>query len=454
MKLRVQAARCDFDVEGSLVSDSMIIDQIAEKCLSSALRKKVLEKDRPLEEVVAIGKTMEDVEQQCKEMSQQEKATFGAVNKGGATTRAYGSVTWIEASIVNGSIVQHLKSSVRYNLAQPKRIRMSGSEMYRMPLGAFDDKVDSQDLRREWEEWQLCLQVRNIDSQHEKFVTMLSVGGRGLQRIFFNLRPVPEEVTPELVRIPLMPLEIPEYDNAVRRLEKFFVGKRNERVELEVFRSIKQTTEEPFNNFILRLRSQAARCEFADREETEILQQITMGAKDEKVRDKGLENSMNLDEVINYAINREILVKQREKLKPFRNEPDLNSVHPRQLRNNNRSPKRNSKVYPRFVKRRDVRRAESEGSYPRMQCERCGSFRHNKDSRECYARGATCNRCGQRGHYARKCTGNSAEQRAGRFPRRVVERHTEEANSLEPSEVTWKEELPHRPTSDDVAKVE
>lgn len=83
MKLRVQASRCDFDQEGSSVMESMIIDQIAEKCLSSALRKKILEKDRPLDEVVAIGKTIEDVEQQCKELAhkQSETSTPLALNK-------------------------------------------------------------------------------------------------------------------------------------------------------------------------------------------------------------------------------------------------------------------------------------------------------------------------------------------------------------------------------------
>ncbi|XP_058449163.1 uncharacterized protein LOC131429133 [Malaya genurostris] len=207
-------------------------------------------------------------------------------------------------------------------------ITINGDETYRMPLGTFNDKADSHDLRREWEEWhrafELYLEMRNIEAQHDKLVTMLAVGGRGLQRIFFNLRPGAEEITPEPVKIPLMPPEIPEYDNAIKRLEKFFVGKRNERVELEVFRSIRQSSQESFNNFILRLRSQASRCEFSSREETEILQQITMGARDDKVRDKGLENAMTLDEVINYAINREILVNQREKLKPFRGETELN----------------------------------------------------------------------------------------------------------------------------------
>ncbi|XP_055635391.1 uncharacterized protein K02A2.6-like [Toxorhynchites rutilus septentrionalis] len=81
MKLRMQANRCDFDQDGGSIRDSMIIDQIAEKCLSAALRKKILEKDRSLSEVVAIGKTIEDVELQCKELSSVNKHELEVVNK-------------------------------------------------------------------------------------------------------------------------------------------------------------------------------------------------------------------------------------------------------------------------------------------------------------------------------------------------------------------------------------
>lgn len=84
MKLRMQAGRCDFDLAGSSVMETMIIDQIAEKCLSSTLRKKILEKDRSLEEVVAIGKTIEDVEAQCKELTNKTETgekLSGSVNK-------------------------------------------------------------------------------------------------------------------------------------------------------------------------------------------------------------------------------------------------------------------------------------------------------------------------------------------------------------------------------------
>ena len=72
--------------------------------------------------------------------------------------------------------------------------------------------------------------------------------------------------------------------------------------------------DESFNQFVLRLRAQAARCEFGEREEKEILHHITMDARDERVRDKGLESVMVLDDLTGYAINREILMSRGRRL--------------------------------------------------------------------------------------------------------------------------------------------
>lgn len=197
-------------------------------------------------------------------------------------------------------------------------------------LQPFNDAVDGHELRREWEEWhrgfELVLKMKRIESQNEKFVTMLACGGRGLQRIFFNLPTSPDETTVESVAVPMLPKEDPEYDNALIRLNKFFVGKRNERVELEQFRSLRQKVDEPFNQFALKLRRQARRCDFGAREDDEILHQIAMGARDEKVRDKGVENTIDLDTLTNYAINREVLLKLKEKERPFKSEGEGGSV--------------------------------------------------------------------------------------------------------------------------------
>ncbi|XP_055539364.1 uncharacterized protein LOC129726547 [Wyeomyia smithii] len=170
----------------------------------------------------------------------------------------------------------------------------------------------------EWEEWhrscEIVLELKKIESQHEKLLFLLARGGRGLQRIYHHLASVEGEKYPEPVKVPFAPQEVPEYDNAIKRLNAFFVGKRNERVELKVFRSLRQAAGETFNRYMLRLRTQAACCNFGEREEKELLQQITVGAMDERVRDKGLESTLNLDELVNYAINREVLLKQKEKM--------------------------------------------------------------------------------------------------------------------------------------------
>lgn len=290
------------------------------------------------------------------------------------------------------------------------------------PLESFNEAVDPSDLRREWEEWlrafELVVELKNVESQHDKLVFMLARGGRGLQRIYYNLRPVASEIHPEPVKIPLLPKEIPEYDNAVKRLSSFFIGKRNERVELEVFRSLKQTPDETFNQFILKLRTQAARCDFQDREEREILQQVTMGAKDERVRDKGLENVMNLDDLTNYAINREILAKQKGKQNSFNSEQGTSSIsYVKQERSTNGS----TSYRGRFTLK-DRR--------PNIECDRCGSWKHRKDSRDCYARNARCNNCGARGHFSRKCSASGQVKRSGPFRPNQSKRHLD-ANAIQ-----------------------
>ncbi|XP_049292920.1 uncharacterized protein K02A2.6-like isoform X1 [Anopheles funestus] len=285
---------------------------------------------------------------------------------------------------------------------------MNQDKQFIVPLGPFNDKVDSHDLRREWEEWhrafELILQMGKKKSQSRKLVSMLAMGGRGLQRIYYNLRAVPGEVVPKPIKVPMMPTEIPEYDNAVKRLQHFFMGKRNERVDLEVFRSLRQLPEESFNTFMLRLRAQAARCEFSEREEKELLQQITIGAREEKVRDKALENIMNLDEIIIYAMNREILLQQREKHKPFSAGTEVNSINPSRSRNRNFSSSRGIERYQRYGRTRQDNLGNGRYYGASVHgCKRCGSSRHFEDSRDCVARNARCNNCGGHGHYARKC---------------------------------------------------
>lgn len=320
------------------------------------------------------------------------------------------------------------------------------------PLEPFNDAIDTSDLRREWEEWlrsfELLLELKQINNQHERLILMLARGGRGLQRIYYNLRPVPGEIHPEPVKVPLAPQETPEYDNAVKRLNNFFVGKRNERVELEVFRSMKQSSDESFNHFILKLRTQAARCDFRDREEQEILQQVTMGAWDERVKDKGLENVMGLDELMNYAINREILVKQKQKVHPFKIEPEASGVSAVKSVWDRKSQDKRGSFGMSSVKREKYGETSNRG---RKECGRCGSWMHDGNSKRCAARNSRCNNCQLMGHFARKCNKPLKKQ----FKARSTWRRTgPETNALREGGQSDEETSHRRPTPDKSVKVE
>lgn len=60
-RIREQANRCEF----ADVSDATI-DQIIEGCLSQDFRKKLLSEDKSFEEILQLGKAMEDLQTQCK----------------------------------------------------------------------------------------------------------------------------------------------------------------------------------------------------------------------------------------------------------------------------------------------------------------------------------------------------------------------------------------------------
>lgn len=62
LRLRTQVKRCEYDKP-----DEMILDQIVEKCASIKLRQKMLKKDMNLDEVEALGSSLEESEKKLKE---------------------------------------------------------------------------------------------------------------------------------------------------------------------------------------------------------------------------------------------------------------------------------------------------------------------------------------------------------------------------------------------------
>ncbi|XP_062710595.1 uncharacterized protein K02A2.6-like [Aedes albopictus] len=62
LRLRAQVKRCEYDSP-----DEMILDQIVERCASSKLKQKMLKRDMTLEEVEALGTSLEESEKKLRE---------------------------------------------------------------------------------------------------------------------------------------------------------------------------------------------------------------------------------------------------------------------------------------------------------------------------------------------------------------------------------------------------
>lgn len=238
----------------------------------------------------------------------------------------------------------------------------------------------------------MVLESKRIEGQREKFVLLMTRGSKDIREIYKNQTPCEDEVTQ--LKPPL--LVIPDYDNAIARLDKYFSSKINARMELERFRSLKQDKDEDFAKFVLRLRAQAKRCNFGTRTEEEILHQATREALDEKVRDKRIDINITLEQLIQFAIGREILKEHKSKSAPIAWEGKTGetvmmvSGQKTQLTGRFETGRRDGNF------KRPFRRGNNE-------CDNCSSWRHKTGDVECKAAKMKCFNCGKLGHMAVKC---------------------------------------------------
>lgn len=188
-----------------------------------------------------------------------------------------------------------------------------------------------------------------------------------------------------------------QYRKVVAALTKHFAPKQNTSYERHVFRSISQHKDERIDTFVMRLRTQADRCEFGRRVEENIKDQVTSSCWSGSLRRKILErNHKSLESVMKLCRIFESVANQE---KTFMGE----------LKQNAGSAANESTEVCNINNRKKFRtvyynkdRAESRNPI----CDRCAREGHKADDETCPAKGKICGRCGKTGHFARKCYTN------------------------------------------------
>lgn len=244
-------------------------------------------------------------------------------------------------------------------------------------LDHFECEGDQTSVGSRWEKWKRALEIyllaANIDSPNKKRATLLHVGGLALQEIYYNLPGAHAEDGKD----------IDVYKIALEKLNNYFAPKQSHIYERYLFRLMKQEEGEKFEKFVLRLRTQAEKCGFKNKEE-HLIDQVTEKCKPVDLRKKILEigDSITLDQIISKANALEMITKQLEQFE--------NSNQQRKIEINKIDSKRNYNKNPK----------KTQNSKP---CSRCGSNYHLSNDAKCPAKDKRCLKCDFMGHFQECC---------------------------------------------------
>ncbi|XP_048001410.1 uncharacterized protein K02A2.6-like [Leguminivora glycinivorella] len=263
--------------------------------------------------------------------------------------------------------------SIAYNTLATSKINavtMARSGAMALTLDKFECGGEPTSLGARWERWKRALLIyidaAGIEKNEKKRASLLHFGGQELQEIFYN---IPDPETED--GVPRKDV----FQIALSKLDSYFSPKQSKVYERHLFRQVKQEINEKFEKFLVRLRQQADKCQFHNKDEHIIDQIIEKGSSSE-LRKKILRagDDMTLEKIIYEANSLEAVNRQLEDFaEKSTNKEEVNKI----------STKQNSNYVKKF----------------KEPCQRCGSRSHLK----CPAIDKECFKCKRIGHFQQMC---------------------------------------------------
>ena len=241
-------------------------------------------------------------------------------------------------------------------------------------------------LSSRWKKWvhgfEYYLVASAVADKKQQRALLLHLAGPDVQEIFETLSDTGDD-----------------YKTALDKLNVYFEPQKNISFERHTFRQASQQQQEPITDYVTRLKTLAATCEFPNKEEM-IRDQVVDKCYSAKLRRRLLqEPSLTLDKVISIGRALEVACEQARTIENASTSAaaTLNSVHSRRRPTNHRMRPKQS-----FPRSRKPQNSGTDGQ-ARPVCYCCGESGHKAKNPNCPALKATCNACHMIGHFSRVC---------------------------------------------------
>ena len=182
--------------------------------------------------------------------------------------------------------------------------------------------------------------------------------------------------------------------NAIKLFDDYFNPKTNTSYEIYVFRNMRQQVDESVQQYFIRLKLQAQKCDFNATLDTELKRQVELSTTNNKLRRYSFQNpALSLTDFLKYAKTLEDSNTQADVVEKWAEEKEVNRIAKGYPGNKQFSGKKSFSV--------QYSQQPVNNNTHQKSCFRCGGIYPHVNS--CPAYNKKCNNCSKMGHFASCC---------------------------------------------------